>query len=156
ETIVGHHVTFQIHDGLSSVAKDQHWKGVCSHFELVQVEPTGLATYFLRIVPSLWLLTQRRDYRVFQHLNIPAIVDVVLKQWSIAAKWKIDRGQSPKLEYKLQYDETDFDFIRRLLEEAGIAFTFPDGESFTPGDALDKGPPRAGPPLPFVDTPSRA
>ena len=42
----------------------------------MQAEPTGLSSYYLRIVPTLWLCTQRRNYRVFQHLSIPDIVDV--------------------------------------------------------------------------------
>jgi type VI secretion system secreted protein VgrG len=155
ETIVGQQASFHIQNGRSSVKPDPSWDGICSHFELVQTEPTGLATYFLRIVPSLWLLTQRRDHRVFQHLSIPDIIDAVLADWSVSAAWKIDRGKYPKLEYKVQYDETDFDFVRRLLEEAGIAFTFPDGAAFTPSDALHKGKPRSGT-LVFADNPSRA
>ncbi len=39
--------------------------------ELVQAEPTGLSTYFLKIVPALWRTTLRRNNRIFQHLTIP-------------------------------------------------------------------------------------
>jgi type VI secretion system secreted protein VgrG len=95
--------------------------------EQVQAEPTGLSTYYLRIVPPLWLLTQRRNYRVFQHLSIPDITDKLLGEWSISSKWHISRGEYPKLEYKVQYGESDYAFLSRLWEEAGIAFTFPDG-----------------------------
>ena len=55
------------------------WTGIVTEMEQIAVEaPTarslGLSTYFLRIVPTLWLATQRSSHRVFQHLSVPAIV----------------------------------------------------------------------------------
>ena len=119
------------------------WTGICNYIEQVQSEitPRGttLSTYFLRIVPNVWLLTQRRNYRIFQHLSIPDIADKVFSEWAIKPEWKIDRGAYPKLNYKVQYGESDYVFISRLLEEAGIAFTFEGGEAESTlvlGDAL--------------------
>src|SRR5262249_3400542 len=64
----------------------------------------------------------------------------------------------PKLEYKVQYGESDYHFISRLFEEAGIAFTFPNdmakGSVLTPSDKLHLAAPRAGAPLPYVDKPA--
>ena len=45
------------------------WTGLCSYVEQIQAEPTGLSTYLLRIVPTLWCLSQRSGYRVVQHLS---------------------------------------------------------------------------------------
>jgi type VI secretion system secreted protein VgrG len=140
------------------------WSGVVSHIEQVQaVQQSGqgkeLSTYSLRIVPKLWLTTQRRNYKIFQHLSIPDIVDKVLDEWSVERAWEVDRGRYPKLEYKVQYGETDFNFMSRLLEEAGINFTFPDddakGSKLTFSDKLESNAPRAGGALPFVDNPNR-
>lgn len=138
----------------------RYWTGICSYMEQVQAEPTGLSTYYLRIVPKLWLLTQRRGNRVYQHLSIPDIIDKLLAEWSIKPVWQIDRGKYPKLEFKIQYSESDYAFMSRLLEEAGIAFVFPDndakGSLLTFSDKLHLGTPRGAPPIPYVDNPSQA
>ena len=63
------------------------WSGLCHHARLVQavdIRPgeVGLSTYEISIVPSLWLLTQRSDYRVFQHLSLPDIARTLLEGWA--------------------------------------------------------------------------
>ena len=162
ETIVGKPAGLHVENGLAFATGGgtRTWTGVCSYFEQVQAEPTGLSTYFLRIVPSFWLLTQRRDYRVFQRVTIPDIVDAILDEWTIPRTWNIDRGSYPRLDYKVQYGESDHHFLTRLLEEAGIAYTFPDnpatGSVLTLGDKLHVGPPRIPPLIRYVDNPNQA
>jgi type VI secretion system secreted protein VgrG len=146
ESIVGKPAALRIASGLLFASiPERRWLGICSYMELIEVETSikGLSTYCLHIVPSLWLLTQRRGYRAFQHKSIPDIVDAVLLAWKLKPLWKIDRGNYPKLEYRVQYGETDYAFLCRLLEEAGIAFTFPhsadDSSEITFSDALSTG-----------------
>jgi type VI secretion system secreted protein VgrG len=137
------------------------WSGVCNYAEQVQAVAAApgekpLSTYFFRLVPNVWLMTQRQGYRIYQHLSIPDIVDKLLAEWSITPAWKVDRGKYPKLEYKAQYGENDFAFMCRLLEEAGIAFTFPDDDStLTFSDKLQTNPPR-GASIHYVDNPNQA
>src|SRR5580704_7259279 len=70
EGLVGKDAGLRVVTGWAHVSqKDRTWTGVVSHIEQVQAEPTGLSTYYLRIVPRLWLLTQRRGYRIYQHLT---------------------------------------------------------------------------------------
>ncbi len=108
------------------------WTGVCAYAAQVRTVPApGLSTYQIEIAPLLWLLTQRSSHRIFQHLSIPDIADVLLAEHAIAPVWEIDRGSYPKLEIKIQYGESDFAFFTRLLEEAGITFLFEDGEAET-------------------------
>jgi len=162
ESIVGKPATFKFATGMlfAAFGGARSWTGVCSYFEQVQAETTGLSTYFLRIVPTLWLLTQRRDHRVFQHLSIPDIADQIFAEWSITPVWQIDRPAYPKLEYKVQYGESDYHFLARLFEEAGIAFTFPEdavnGSRLTLNDRLHTVAPRVAPPLVYVDNPNQA
>src|ERR1044071_1297138 len=61
ETLVGRKAELRMASGSRFVfgSGARRWTGVCSHMELVQAESTGLSTYYLRIVPRLWLLTQR-------------------------------------------------------------------------------------------------
>ena len=160
DTLVGQGASLAIESGLAFAHEAKRtWSGVCRHAAQIRAEPTGLSTYEIVIVPSLWLLTQRRDHRVFQHLSIPDIVDRVLSRWGIDPIWRVDRGAYPKLEHKVQYGESDHAFLGRLLEEAGITFTFATGDSDDGApifaDALHRASPRA-PALPFVDSPSES
>lgn len=151
-------VTGHVHHSYGGV---RAWSGICSYAEQVHgIAPAPgekpLSTYFFRIVPNVWLMTQRTGYRIFQHLSIPDILDKLLKEWSIAPTWKIDRGKYPKLEYKAQYGESDFAFMCRLLEEAGIAYAFPDEEStLTFYDKIQQNTPR-GVTIHYVDNPNQA
>ena len=161
EAIVGKKASLRIVSGVVFArAGTRFWTGVCSHIEQTQAEPTGLSTYQLRIMPTLWLLTQRRNYRIYQHLTIPDIADKILSEWNIPPAWSIDRGKYPKLEYKCQYGESDYTFLSRLFEEAGIAFTYPaddvQGSVLTLGDTLHLHAPRPPPSLSYVDSPNQA
>jgi type VI secretion system secreted protein VgrG len=138
-------------------AAPRTWRGVCNAAEQLRIEPTGLSMYELRIAPELWLLTQRTSHRVFQHRSVPEIVAAILDTWGIEAVWRIDRGAYERHEYRVQYGETDFAFVSRLLEEAGIAYTFDERDGaavVTFSDALERSEPRRAGPLSFEDSPT--
>jgi len=164
EAVVGKPASFRLESGYAHVMSGgtRLWKGICSHFQQLKavVPQSGqkaLHTYHVRIVPELWRLTQRRNHRLFQHVTIPDIVKKLLGEWSIEADWKIDGGKHRKLEYKVQYGETDYAFICRLLEETGIAFVYLDpagaGAKLTFSDSLESN--TARPPLLFTDNPNQ-
>jgi len=74
--------------------------------------------------PRVFRLTQRADCRVFQDKTAPDIVKEVLSGAGVpdgAQKWQIT-GSYPKRVYTTQYRESDFDFVRRLCSEEGIAW----------------------------------
>lgn len=102
------------------------WSGVCVDMTQTQTEEAGLSTYYVRIRPHLWLLTQRRNYRLFQHQSLVATVRQILDEWHIETDWRIDEGAYADMELKVQYGESDYHFIKRMLEEAGITLTFED------------------------------
>ena len=165
EGIMGKEASLHIVHGTLHVAGlgSRTWSGVCTHAEQVHgVTPLpgqkAESTYFLRIAPKAWLLTQRRNYRIYQHLSIPDIADKLLGEWGIAPVWKIARGSYPKLEYKVQYGESDYSFLSRLVEEAGIAFTFPDegGSNITFCDKLHSGAKRGGLPIHYIEEQNQA
>jgi type VI secretion system secreted protein VgrG len=159
EAFVGRQGSFALASGMLFALLDaQRWTGVVSHMEQLQAESTGLSTYYLRVVPRLWLLTQRRNHRLFQHLSIPDIADKLLREWDIPHVWRVRRAEHPKLDLRSQYGESDYDFLCRLLEEAGIAFFFQDdpkqGSTLILSDAPQSAEPRSGGPLRYVDNPS--
>ncbi len=114
---------------IDALAPTRFWSGVCSSMQQISAEPAGLSLYRLELVPRLWRATQRAGLRIFQHLSIPDIVARLLTEWAITSEWQIDRARYPKLEFKVQYEETDYAFMCRLLEEAGITFLFEEGDS---------------------------
>ena len=163
DSLVGQPAALRVEPAhVNSDATARVWSGVVSYMELSQVETSdkGLSTYHLIIVPRLWLLTQRINYRIYQHLTIPDIVGKLLEEWNVAAEWRIDAGKYPKLEYKIQYEETDHDFLSRLLEEAGITLFFDDqgGEEakLVLSDAPQKNEARKGGAIRYVDNPGQA
>ncbi len=161
DAIVGKSASFRIVSGLAHARLGaRRWQGVCKRLEQIQAEERGLSTYELTIVPSFWLLTQRRNHRIFQRLSIPSIVDAILSEWEIKPTWRIDRASYPALEYRVQYGESDFAFTTRLLEEAGIAYFFADddkdGTRLVLADRPQTAEIRPGLPIPCVDNPNEA
>ena len=78
--------------------------------------------YRLTVVPSVWMLTQTQKSRIFQHVAIPQLLEEVLADYPFelqlgTVEWK------PR-NYVVQYRESDFDFISRLMEEEGIFYFF--------------------------------
>ena len=76
-----------------------------------------------RVVPQLWALGQMRQSRIFQALKVPEIVQKILKEGGVAVRPSLS-GSYPPREYVVQYNESDLDFVSRLLEEEGIFFFF--------------------------------
>jgi type VI secretion system secreted protein VgrG len=159
EAVVGQKATFTVDTSHPTLGK-RVWSGICASIEQVMPEPTGLSTYDLHLVPALWLLTQKRNYRIFQHKTAVEIGELLLSEWSIVPVLAVDKSRYPKLEYRVQYGETDFDFLCRTLEEAGIVFHYAEvsaaGATLTFADGLHARAPRPGAPLKYVDKPDKS
>ncbi|AKT42883.1 type VI secretion system tip protein TssI/VgrG [Chondromyces crocatus] len=158
--IVGQAASLRVDNGLSFAHRPERlWAGLCVFAIQEQAElPPVLSTYRFTIAPVMWLLTRRSAHRIFQHLSIPDIIDKLLAEWRIEPTWEVDRGRYPKLEFKLQYGESDFAFVCRLLEEAGITFLFEDTADSTKLVFRDEPQTRAsrGAPLPYYEHANQA
>jgi len=77
--------------------------------------------YHLEIVPHFWLLTRRAQSRIFQQLSVPDILKKVLEGLDVS--YEIQGTFQPR-DYCVQYRETDFNFVSRLMEEEGIYYFF--------------------------------
>jgi type VI secretion system secreted protein VgrG len=107
----------QIHGIVREVSEPHPQKDEVTRFEAV-------------LVPALWLLSLRRNTRMFQNQTVPEIVEAVLEE----GLGPYDRTFSNHLaatyterEYCLQYQESDLAFVQRLLEEEGIGYSFDHG-----------------------------
>jgi type VI secretion system secreted protein VgrG len=128
------------------------WSGICSAAELLSAETGRLSTYALTIAPKLWLLTLRRNYRIFQRKNALDVVTTILDQWAVPhVETDVDATALPKLDYRVQHGESDFAFVSRMLEEAGISYYFRTGDSGSQMFLTDRPQQadRTGEPIPF-------
>ncbi|MBK8232241.1 MAG: type VI secretion system tip protein VgrG [Candidatus Eisenbacteria bacterium] len=83
--------------------------------------------YRARLVPKAWILTLRRNCKIFQGEDVKAIITKVLTAAGLADGTDFafpTYGTHPTREYCVQYRETDWDFVARLAEEEGISFFF--------------------------------
>lgn len=101
---------------------ERHFNGICS-----RVAEGGhderFTEYHLELVPPLWFLTRRVQSRIFQNKSVTDVIGEVLAGLEYVIS--LDRERKPR-DYIVQYDETDFDFISRLMEEEGIYYFFED------------------------------
>lgn len=118
-SIVGKDISVTIQAG--SGAK-RYLHGLCSRFVHSGFD-RDFATYEAQIEPRLSLLRWSRDRRIFQAKSADAIVKAVLGEFKVAVSTKLSQTYPP-LEYCVQYDESAFDFVSRLMEQAGIFYFF--------------------------------
>ena len=79
--------------------------------------------YKARLSPWLWLATRKSDFRIFQNLNVPDIVEQVLGVYGHPLQKKLTRAYR-SWDYCVQYNESDCDFVSRLMEHEGIYYFF--------------------------------
>jgi len=118
--IVGKSVTFstRLPDGTP-----RYFHGFVSRF-LAGSRETGYRRYYAEVVPWLWFLTRTADCRIFQNKSVPEIVQQVFSDLGFS-DYALDlQGAHKKREYCVQYRETDFDFVSRLMEEEGVFYYF--------------------------------
>ncbi len=85
--------------------------------------------YEMQLKPWLWLLSRTSDCRIFQELTVPEIVKQVFEDHPVARyEFKLLRPYRT-WNYCVQYRETDFNFVARLLEHEGIYWYVEHDES---------------------------
>ncbi len=82
---------------------------------------TRFSHYQAVVVPAVWLLTQKFQSRIFQQINVPDILKKVFEGFDVKFEFQSTYEQR---NYCVQYQETDFDFASRLMEEEGIYYFF--------------------------------
>jgi type VI secretion system secreted protein VgrG len=119
--IVGQPLTWS----LGSIDQEpRYWNGVVSRFVAGARNRRGLRSYRAEVVPWPWLLTRTTDCRIFQNLATPDIIEKVFGDFGFTDYALELKGSFPKWEYCVQYRETAFNFITRLMEHEGIFYYF--------------------------------
>ncbi|MGC9323804.1 MAG: type VI secretion system Vgr family protein [Desulfomonilia bacterium] len=126
EDIIGKSVTVSI---LLADGSQRFINGIISSFR--QTRGSGgsgkdllLAHYTATMVPWVWLLSRTTDSRIFQSLSIPEIVEQVFQEKKFPDFEFILHDTYEKKEYCVQYQETDLNFVSRLLEQEGLYYFF--------------------------------
>jgi type VI secretion system secreted protein VgrG len=124
--IIGKNVTISV--VLSDESK-RYFNGIISRFAqgagggALGGDPR-FSHYSATVVPWPWLLTRTADSRIFQKLSVPDIVEKVFQEKGFTDFKMRVQGSYDKRDYCVQYRETDFNFVSRLLEEEGIHYFF--------------------------------
>ena len=106
--------------------KEGEWRyihGIATRFG--RVGESGRHTlYRVTLRPWLWLLTRSTDSRIFHEISIPDVIQEVFKDHDCSDfDVKLSRDYR-KWEYLVQYRETAFNFVHRLMEQEGLYYYF--------------------------------
>jgi len=122
--LVGKAVTIKIDDNNS-----RYFHGYVNELHLGDIIASGVADglreYSFTIVPWMWFLSQRTNCRIFQNKSAVDIIEAIFGEHELIAKFKkkLSTTYEPR-EYCVQFNESDLDFVIRLMEEEGIVYYF--------------------------------
>jgi type VI secretion system secreted protein VgrG len=118
--IIGKNVT------ISVTQYDQtprYFNGMVSHFGQSGSD-SRFTRYQMQVVPWLWMLTRYADCKIFHNKTVSDIVRQVFDNRGFQDyKFQLNGSYNP-MEYCVQYRETDFNFVSRLMEQNGIFYFF--------------------------------
>ncbi|MHC4328987.1 MAG: type VI secretion system Vgr family protein [Planctomycetota bacterium] len=118
--IVGQNVTIRLDLG---AGRTRHFNGHVSRFAQLTTAG-GLARYRATVVPWLWFLSRTANCRIFQQKTVPDIIKEVFRERGFTNFEDGMSGGYRTWEYCVQYRETDFRFVSRLMEQEGIYYYF--------------------------------
>ncbi|WP_097197406.1 MULTISPECIES: type VI secretion system Vgr family protein [unclassified Variovorax] len=104
----------------------RHISGLVTRVRFLRLE-NRRALYEGVIEPWLTLATRTSDYRIFQNKTVLDILGEVLSDYDFAHEVKATRSY-PAREFQVQYGESDFDFVARLMHEWGLYYYFEHAE----------------------------
>ena len=124
-TIIGKLVTIRVE---LIDDRERFFHGYISRFAQIGSE-TGVIHYSAEMVPWLWFLTRTADCRMFQNKTIPDILEQIFSDLGFT-DYRLDlQGTYEAREYCVQYRETDFNFVSRLMEQYGMFYFFEHEET---------------------------
>jgi len=102
----------------------RYWNGFISQFVQGVSTSVQFAQYRATMVPWLWFLTQTSDCRIFQDKTVPEIIRQVFSDHGFSDIEDRLSGGYRVWSYCVQYRETDYNFVSRLMEQEGIYYYF--------------------------------
>ena len=120
EDLLGENVTvgIELPDG-----ETRHLNGFVSRISMDGYKDRHVV-YRATLSPWFWFLTRTSDCRIFQEMTVPDIIKQVFSDHGFSDFEDRLTATYRKWEYCVQYRETDFNFISRLMEQEGIYYFF--------------------------------
>lgn len=108
--------------------EERHFNGFATRF--AHVGSVGrFALYEMTLRPWLWFLTRTADCRIFQEKTVPDIIKEVFREHGFTDFEESLSASYRTWNYCVQYRETDFNFVSRLMEQEGIYYYFKHEEN---------------------------
>jgi type VI secretion system secreted protein VgrG len=106
---------------------ERHFDGIVISYSTGPLFGGGYRSYVLVVAPKLWLATLNTAFRSFEGKNTGLdIVQKILMDHGISDKvYGYTPGDDVTREFCVQYAESDYDFVRRIMAEEGVFFYFP-------------------------------
>jgi len=121
EDIVGKPVDFSM---LLRDGSKREFHGYVSQFVSGALRRDGHRSYQAVIVPWVWFLTKTCDHKIFQNISVDKIIEDVFATYGFT-DFKLSINKTcPTRDYCVQYAESAFDFVCRLMEEEGLFYYF--------------------------------
>ncbi|SOE98664.1 Rhs element Vgr protein [Burkholderia sp. OK233] len=120
QALLGQSVTVNIEEQGGAT---RYLNGVIARASLAGRDAARHYRYELVVRPWLWLATRRTDCRIYQMRSVPEIVQETLAPYGFQIENRLTGSYAPR-EYCVQYNETDADFVSRLIENEGIYYYF--------------------------------
>ncbi|MEJ1128111.1 type VI secretion system tip protein TssI/VgrG [Variovorax sp. CCNWLW225] len=121
---------FSVHillDGrVGGAGQERHISGLVTRARFLRLEGKR-ALYEVVIEPWLGLAQRTRDFKIFQNNSVLDTVNEVLGAYGFPLSVRTT-GSYPAREFVVQYGETDYDFVSRLLHEWGLYYYFEHGQ----------------------------
>ncbi|MBF0332120.1 MAG: type VI secretion system tip protein VgrG [Alphaproteobacteria bacterium] len=121
DELLGTNVTITLRCSDGSI---RYVNGLVAEFSIGGLTARGLRKYRLAVVPWPWLLTRTTDCRIFQDVTVPDILEELFSDAGFKEYQLQLRANHPRRTYCVQYNETDWDFACRLMEDEGIHYWF--------------------------------
>lgn len=112
---------------LSTYGSTRHFNGVLVEAQWKGPRDDNYA-YRLTLRPWLWLLGRTTDCRIFENMTVKDIIKQVFQDRGFTDFDDATTQSYPKIEYCVQYRETDINFVCRLMEQYGIYYFFRHSE----------------------------
>lgn len=128
-------IIFEVYGQQNSSSKQgvRAYHGIITHMEHLKtvIDEQNQVTHFFhfQMHSAFWMLKHSRDHRIFQETSAINIIQTIFSENGISDFAIKASGGTSIREYCVQYGESHYDFVSRLLEEEGIGYYFTHTES---------------------------
>lgn len=126
-----------IHCRLSSESS-RYFTGYVSRIRQGETTPSvadhEVTAYRIEIRPAFWFMNHTQNCRIFKDLSVQGILEEIFRErQALEFEFQFDlrpgTAATDAIEYCVQYNESDFDFCSRKMEEAGVGYYFVHAEN---------------------------